>query len=336
MIKVNILSRFDRERFRRQLDLNRFPANEFRFCENSNEDIIWDMVVVFEGVNTPQTVKVKEGGLIFISGEPPSSETYPHAFTNQFDWVVTCHEKIRHNNKILAQQALNWHYAYNRTNKTYSKSFNDLVNMPIPNKSKNISIITSNQRMMPGHSRRMKLIDKLLKKQGEKINLYGKGFKYIDDKAEALDDYYFHVCIENSCVNHYWTEKIADPLLSYTVPIYVGAPNIADYFDLKGLPTFSVDDVDGISKFIDRIAECPQREYNRYIDFLKFNRNKLLNDYNIYPTLIQFYFDKGLANNSKVISKTILGPSAFFAYKIDLAKLRLRRFIYKQIYKLKK
>lgn len=335
MIKVNILSRFDRDRFRRQLDLERFPSNEFLFCENSKEDIEWDMVVVFEGINVPQKVKVKEGGLVFISGEPPSSETYPHAFTNQFDWVITCHEKIRHKKKCLVQQALNWHYAYNRTNKSYSKSFVDLRDMPIPNKSKNVSIITSNKRMMPGHSRRMSLVDKLLERQGAKVDLYGKGFKFIDDKAEALDDYFFHICIENSCINHYWTEKIADPLLAYTVPIYVGAPNIGDYFDTKGFPTFAIDDIDGLSSFIDEITNNPQKVYNKYIDYLKINRERLLNEYNLYPFLINFYKEKGISESKRIVEKNIYGPTDFLSYKIEMATLRIKRFLFKQFYRIK-
>lgn len=334
MVKINILSRFDRDRFLRQLDLKKFPTKDYLFCENSHEDVIWDMVIVFEGVSSSQVVKVKDGGLVFISGEPPSSEKYPYAFTKQFDWVITCHESIKHKHKCLVQQALNWHYAYNRTDKTYNKMFDDLRDMDIPHKTKNISIITSNQRMMPGHSRRMALVDKLLKNYADKIDLFGKGFKYIDDKAEALDDYFFHICIENSCVNNYWTEKLADPLLAYTVPIYVGAPNIGEYFDTNGMPVFSVDDVDGISLLIDKITENPQREYDKYLETLKKNRDKLLNDYNLFPFIMQFYTEKGICNSKGVSEKKIRCSTDFFSYRIGLFILRLKRFIFKQYYKL--
>ena len=34
---------------------------------------------------------------------------------------------------------------------------------------------------------------------------------------------------------YYFTEKIVDAFLTGTIPIYCGCPNIADYFDPKGI-----------------------------------------------------------------------------------------------------
>lgn len=333
MIKINILSRFDRDRFYRQLDIDRFPASEYYIKENSTEDVIWDLVLVFEGLNNPHKVNVKEGGLIFISGEPPAFCTYPHGFTQQFDWVISSHEKIQHKHLCLMQQALNWHYSYNRTIKSYNKEFYEIRDMPIPIKSKPISIITSNQKLLPGHSRRIRLIETLLKKYGEYIDLYGKGFKYIDDKAEALDDYYFHICIENSNVNHYWTEKIADPLLAYTVPIYVGAPNIGDYFDTEGMINCSIDDENGISSIIESIIRDPEGEFTKRLEKLTANRNKILHEYNIYPYIINFY-KKNIVPTDKTKTTIIHKPEDYSAYKILQFITRIKRFVYKQRFNL--
>ena len=67
------------------------------------------------------------------------------------------------------------------------------------------------------------------------LERFGKGFKWIETKAEALDDYEFHVAIENHFAPHVWTEKLADAFLGFTVPIYFGCPNVYDYFPKENI-----------------------------------------------------------------------------------------------------
>jgi hypothetical protein len=45
----------------------------------------------------------------------------------------------------------------------------------------------------------------------------------------------FHVCIENSCVSHYVTEKLMDCFATHTVPLFCGDPDIGDEFDERGI-----------------------------------------------------------------------------------------------------
>ena len=47
-------------------------------------------------------------------------------------------------------------------------------------------------------------------------------------------DYQYSIAIENSRQTHYFTEKLLDCLLTKTIPIYYGCPNIAEYFDTRG------------------------------------------------------------------------------------------------------
>jgi hypothetical protein len=37
-------------------------------------------------------------------------------------------------------------------------------------------------------------------------------------------------CLENSQSPHYWTEKLTDAYLGWAFPLYVGCPNVGDYF----------------------------------------------------------------------------------------------------------
>jgi hypothetical protein len=57
----------------------------------------------------------------------------------------------------------------------------------------------------------------------------------MNDKAETLDPYQYHLTAENHVYSHHLTEKIPDAFLGYTMPFYHGYPNTADYFPRESL-----------------------------------------------------------------------------------------------------
>ncbi len=52
---------------------------------------------------------------------------------------------------------------------------------------------------------------------------------------KCLFDAMFHIAIENSQWENYFTEKLIDCFVTRTVPIYWGCPNVGDFFDLDGI-----------------------------------------------------------------------------------------------------
>ncbi len=70
---------------------------------------------------------------------------------------------------------------------------------------------------------------------GDQLDFYGRGIRDIQDKWEAIVPYRYHIAIENSEVEHYWTEKLADSFLGGAFPFYIGAPNIHAYFEPSSL-----------------------------------------------------------------------------------------------------
>jgi hypothetical protein len=48
-------------------------------------------------------------------------------------------------------------------------------------------------------------------------------------------DCMFHICIENTSIPNYFSEKILDCFLTRTIPIYIGCYNIGTYFDAWGV-----------------------------------------------------------------------------------------------------
>lgn len=93
-------------------------------------------------------------------------------------------------------------------------------------KSKDISMFISNQSWGDGHKLRLEVLDFY------NIDFFGSGVNnFVENKIDALKDYKYHIVIENSNINDYFSEKIIDCFLTGTIPIYWGTSNINKYFD---------------------------------------------------------------------------------------------------------
>jgi hypothetical protein len=97
-----------------------------------------------------------------------------------------------------------------------------------------LSIIASNKRKLSGHKLRHEFIERCRLKKIP-LDLFGRAYKVVDRKEEALTDYMYSVVIENSREANYYTEKLIDCFLQRVIPIYWGAPNIGDFFNPEGL-----------------------------------------------------------------------------------------------------
>jgi hypothetical protein len=71
-----------------------------------------------------------------------------------------------------------------------------------------------------------------------------------DEKSELFKSM-FHIAVENTQENNYFTEKIIDCFKTYTVPIYNGCLNIIDHFNEKGIITFS--NTDELVEIVNRL-----------------------------------------------------------------------------------
>jgi hypothetical protein len=87
-----------------------------------------------------------------------------------------------------------------------------------------------------------KLRQNIYSKQNQ-INIPKRWYYTVDGPKDiCFGDNMFHIAIENSQNQNYFTEKIIDSLITKTIPIYWGCPNIGDFFDPKGLITFNTEE----------------------------------------------------------------------------------------------
>jgi hypothetical protein len=126
-------------------------------------------------------------------------------------------------------------------------------------KSKFISIIASEKRQTEGHRLRHEIIEKYSGKYD--IDVFGRGYNKVEYKLEALKDYCYSIVIENEFSKGWFTEKLIDCLVTGTIPIYAGAPDIYNYFSgTKGFINF---------KFLDEFLSAGKQScMNHYKDCL--------------------------------------------------------------------
>jgi glycosyl transferase family 10 (putative fucosyltransferase) len=102
-------------------------------------------------------------------------------------------------------------------------------------KTKMLSLIASNRKSLKGHKLRHRIV-RHLRQDGTDVDIMGRGgYKFFEDKADGLATYRYSVIIENTREPGYFTEKLIDAFLLETVPIYWGAPDIGDFFNMEGI-----------------------------------------------------------------------------------------------------
>jgi hypothetical protein len=84
-----------------------------------------------------------------------------------------------------------------------------------------------------------------------------------DDKAKLFSSQ-FHISIESTSVDNYFSEKLIDALITKTVPIYWGCPNIGDFFDIRGM--IIVDSESDIIELCNQITPETYEQMKPYID----------------------------------------------------------------------
>jgi len=130
------------------------------------------------------------------------------------------------------------------------------INSIIQQKSKKISIMISEKTVAPGHLYREKLVNAILKTDLP-IDIYGRGcwrfnssnnndsrLKGTFQDNEPYLDYKFHISIENFQSNNYFSEKVLNPLMYGTIPIYLGCHNIDKFLPEKSIIhlTYEIDE----------------------------------------------------------------------------------------------
>jgi glycosyl transferase family 10 (putative fucosyltransferase) len=230
------------------------------FLINDPSAVECDIWVVLEGLAQDETAFVKSGITIFFAFEPPATEEYQRKFLNQFDLVIASHQKLRHRNFRNEFQGLPWHAGLDRGAQgdryrdpiQCTLDYDRLAHMSGVKKTALMSVIASTQSHVPGHRDRLRFIERLKHRWGDRIEIYGRGIRPIADKFDAIAPYKYNVVLENSATPHYWSEKLADCFLAFAYPIYWGCPNVFDYFPEQSITTIDISRPDDAIEVIEQ------------------------------------------------------------------------------------
>ncbi len=160
-------------------------------------------------------------------------------------------------------------------------------------KTKKCSLIVSSKTMKKSfaiktnsvYEERLLLVKDILDSELD-IDVYGKGLieifgehpklkGEINNKLEALKDYQFSIAIENTQENGYFTEKLTDCILTDSTPIYIGCPNIDDYFNNIHKVNFK-NAMQKIERILNKNLTLDQTENKKLFEF----------KYNLYTQII--------------------------------------------------
>ena len=267
---------------------------------------------------------------LFITREPSSVSTYGSPFLNQFRYVLTGHEDwaLKHRGKIHSQPALRWYYGdSSRIGSTNIRDFDSIAaNLP---KEKNKIIGTMCSAKAQRHTMhydRVQFVERLQKALPE-LDRYGEGFKEIPDKAICLDDYKYHIAIENHVCDHWWTEKLSDSFLGLTLPFYHGAPNAHHYFPKESFIPINIYDFKGSLEIIKNAIAS--KEYEKRIEAINVARVRCLYKYSTFATvskIIEKYHDFNASSSSEITiqSKHSIRKNPFIALRIAVEKTYIR------------
>lgn len=290
---------------------------QFLLDDNITEADFW--VVQGKGLRKNEVCNVAPENTIFLSTEPRSVLNYPKKYLKQFGLISTCQNNVKHPNVILDFPVLPWYIGFQEANDgtvSYTMNYDKLSTGAPVVKTKLISVITSNKAFTKGHLERIEFVEKLKKYYGDKLDVYGHGFNSFDDKWDVLAPYKYHIVLENSSQDYYWTEKLSDTYLSESYPFYYGCTNIEKYIPADSLTLIDIHNLeDAISKIDEAIKQdLWVKEHNKIMQC----KHLMLTSYNMFEHIAQLC-DRLNPNLPKVHTelqpcKTMLNWQNFFNY----------------------
>lgn len=320
MCKIKLSIAADNAGCGRQLPQGKLEWKGYQFSINQDDEEADFWVVYSKGKRETETCRVAPENTLFITGEPDSVYHYSQGFVNQFGKVLSCQKHLKHRNLIPMQPAQPWHIGKqskrdretgkeDKSATEYTQTY-DSLKVSQPEKTKLMSIITSNKAFTKGHRERIAFVMKLKEHYGDQLDLFGWGFNDFANKWDVIAPYKYHIAIENCSTPHYWTEKLADTYLGNAFPFYIGCDNVGEYFSKDAFIMLDIHDAEGATRVIDKaIAEDLAGKRKRLIEEQK---QKVLDKYNLFNLIVEQI--QSMDANAPKKQLTLKPDTAFFDF----------------------
>jgi GT2 family glycosyltransferase len=238
-----------------------------------------DWHVVFNGPGrVPVDLDASPNRVLFAIGEPPTRAHRPlHEGQGDDTIVLTSDESL-----AASRSAPRRYVLAPAMTRTWSvrRSYAELRTAGVIDKPRRLSWVTSDVALLGGHRHRLAFLERL--RGGIEFDLYGRGFRPIDDKWDGLAPYRYSIAFENTRAPYYFTEKLMDCFVAETMPLYVGSPAIERFFPREAMVILDPDDPGIIGQIRDVIASDL---WARNREAIREAKRLVLETYNIFAYL---------------------------------------------------
>lgn len=153
-------------------------------------------------------------------------------------------------------------------------------------KTKDISILCSDKVMCSLHQFRLELARKC--KKENLAYTFGKfdGGIYVQSVDECLDDFRFSIVIENDISDYYFSERLTSCFAAQTIPVYLGARKISQFFNPEGI--IFLQDTD-LTHAAQTLAQCTKEAYEERLSAVLDNYRRVQEYVNMQDYLYEHY-----------------------------------------------
>ncbi|MEO6070242.1 MAG: glycosyltransferase family 10 [Chitinophagaceae bacterium] len=220
--------------------------------------------------------------------EPPDEEwEWLRKGYKHYEKIITVDHAVKHAKIIHNQLAIPW-----QVNKTIDElKTNNFFDV----KTKVLSFITSNYNARRGHIKRLTFLKKISGKV--EFDLWGRGFKNMEDKSDGLLPYKYTIVVENSMHLDYWSEKLADAFLCGCLPFYYGCPNAETYFNKDAFIRIDIKNPQEAIRIINRAIK--NGEWEKRKNLIEEARNLVINNYEFFSTFDRLFKKFGRYDGDK-------------------------------------
>lgn len=274
----------------------------------------YDVLVAYEDlppldgskkIDRRETLSCAPINTLLLTTEPASIRIDGPHYLRQFGhvWTAKHPSLVRHPRQIRETPPLRFFYGRNMAGGAH-------LDIPVhpPEKVMSLSAMSSTKAMAHTvHAQRLAFMLALKDRMGEDLELFGRGLRPVDDKAEAMATYRYHVAVENHVEPAHFTEKLTDCFVAGCLPFYYGDPSYSTVFPEDSVIPIDIFDLDGTIKIIREAIASDQ--FGRRQDALTRARQITLDHFNTLRAVaakVEMFYDPSAKRGG-----TLLGRHAF-------------------------
>lgn len=215
-----------------------------------------DVLIVYNRASYTLTPPLPRARTAFIAAEPDVIHPYKARYLNQYGHVVAVGDTPLETEKWQTATCWYWFAGIDFDKPVEAmRGYDFFAGLQPGAKTDKISVVTSNKVFTPFHRKRVAFLEALGDLIPEHLEIFGRGYRSVGDKADALLPYRYHLAIENGTGPDTWTEKLADSYLCWALPFYAGCTNTDRYFPDGSLVQIDLDN--------------PKAEARRMVDLMQ-------------------------------------------------------------------